>query len=214
LVSGGASSLLCLPRAGVPLPQKRAAVERLMAAGSSIVEINRLRRRLSAIKGGRLGRATRARLATLVLSDVPGDDPALVGSGPTIRNRPGDLAFVVGSNRGGLEAAAGEAADLGLAPRILRRRLSGEAREQGARFAGSARRLEPGEALLAGGETTVAIAKGSLRGRGGRNLEFALGAAAELAGTEGIAVLSAGSDGIDGTSRAAGAVADGKTLGR
>jgi len=214
LISGGTSSLVALPRPGLSLEQKRREVRRLMRSGASIVEINRLRKKLSAVKGGKLGRRTRARLATLVLSDVPGDDPALVGSGPTIRNRPGDLAFVVGSNRGGLEAAAGEAADLGLAPRILRRRLSGEAREQGARFAWSARRLEPGEALLAGGETTVAIAKGSLRGRGGRNLEFALGAAAELAGTEGIAVLSAGSDGIDGTSRAAGAVADGKTLGR
>jgi hydroxypyruvate reductase len=71
-----------------------------------------------------------------------------------------------------------------------------------------------GEVLLAGGETTVRISGRGLAGRGGRNLEFVLGAAIELDGTEGIAVLSAGSDGIDGSSRAAGAVADGGTLAR
>ena len=212
LISGGTSSLLTLPRPGLTLEAKRRAVQKLMRSGASIVEINRLRTSLSAIKGGRLGRRTAARLVTLVLSDVPGDRPALVGSGPTVRRRRGDVTLVVGSNRLGLEAAAREAREIGLRPRFSPRRLSGEAVEEGRRFARSAARLEPGQVLLAGGETTVKLAR--RHGRGGRNLEFALGAALTLEGEEGITVLAAGSDGIDGSSTAAGGLADGGTLSR
>jgi glycerate 2-kinase len=206
LVSGGTSSLLAMPRPGWTLERKRRAVRRLMLSGASIVQINRLRKSLSAVKGGKLGRKTSARLVTLVLSDVPGDDPALVGSGPTVRGRREDLTRVVASNRKGLEAAAREARKLGLAPRILRKRLSGEARREGEAFARVARRLGPRQALLAGGETTVTIQSG--HGRGGRNLEFALGAGLALEGSAAV-VLAAGSDGLDGSSRAAGACADG-----
>jgi glycerate-2-kinase len=212
LISGGASSLLCLPRPGITLARKRAAIEKLMASGASIVEINRLRKRLSAVKGGKLGRATRARLVTLVLSDVPGDDPALVGSGPTVRGRSGDITLVVGSNARGLEAAGKKCLEIGFEPIRRRRWLSGDAREQGARFARAALRLEPGSGLLGGGETAVTLSRHP--GRGGRSLEFALGAALELDGSEGIALLAAGSDGIDGASRAAGAFADGTTIKR
>jgi hydroxypyruvate reductase len=212
LISGGTSSLLTLPRPGLTLAAKRRAVRRLMRSGASIVAINRLRKSLSAVKGGRLGRRTSARLVTLVLSDVPGDSPALVGSGPTVRGRRGDVTRVVGSNRLGLEAAAREARERGLEPRLLRRRLSGEASEEGRKFARSAARLAPGQVLLAGGETTVKLA--GTHGRGGRNLEFALGAALALDGDPGITVLAAGSDGIDGSSKAAGALADGRTVAR
>lgn len=212
LVSGGASSLLAMPRRGVTLEAKRRAVRRLMRSGASIHEINRLRMSLSAVKGGKLGRSTRARLATLVLSDVAGDDPALVGSGPTIRGRRGDVVLVIGSNRLGLVAAAREARKLGLAPRLVRKRLSGEARSEGMRLAQAATKLGPGRVLLAGGETTVTIRETS--GRGGRNLEFALGAAIALDGSNRVLVLAAGSDGVDGSARAAGAFADGKTLAR
>jgi glycerate-2-kinase len=211
-VSGGASSLLALPRPGVTLGQKRRAVARLARSGASIREINRLRTSLSAVKGGALGRATKARLVTLVISDVPGDRPGLVGSGPTIRRRRGELVRVVGTNAMGLEAAAREARRLGLSPRIAPRRLAGEAREAGARLARRARKLSPGEALLAGGETTVALA--ARHGRGGRNLELALGAAREMEGVRGLLLLAAGSDGRDGSARATGACADGQTIAR
>lgn len=214
LISGGASSLLCLPRPGLSLEQKRRAVDRLVARGAPIEEVNRLRTRLSAVKGGRLGRATAARIVTLVLSDVPGDRPALVGSGPTVRRRRGDITLVVGWNALGLKAAAGQAASLGLQPRIARRRLVGQAREAGARFARRALRLAPGSVLLAGGETTVALGRRRGDRRGGRCLEFALGAAQMLAGRGGVAVLAAGSDGRDGSSRAAGAFVDGRTWAR
>jgi glycerate-2-kinase len=212
LVSGGTSALLAMPRRGVTLEAKRRAVSRLAATGASIIEINRLRTRLSAIKGGGLGRATKARLVTLVLSDVPGDRPAAVGSGPTIRGRKGDLVVVVGSNTRGLEAAAAHARRQGFHPRFQRASLSGEARLAGAAFARRAKRLQPGGALLAGGETTVSLS--AARGRGGRNLEFALGAGLEIEGEEGLMILAAGSDGRDGSSRAAGAFADGFTKSR
>ncbi|HKD11158.1 MAG TPA: DUF4147 domain-containing protein [Thermoanaerobaculia bacterium] len=212
LISGGASSLLCLPRAGLTLPGKRAAIRKLMSAGASIVEINRVRKKLSAIKGGKLGRATPARLITLVLSDVPGDDPEMVGSGPTVRRRAGDITVVVGSNRSGLAAAARAAARRGWTARLKAGRLDGEASETGRRFALEALRLPPGGVLLAGGETTVRLSERS--GIGGRNLEFALGAAHALEGAGDVAILAAGSDGIDGSSRAAGAVVDGTSIAR
>ncbi|MGH9369463.1 MAG: DUF4147 domain-containing protein, partial [Thermoanaerobaculia bacterium] len=212
LVSGGASSLLALPRRGVTLGEKRRAVARLAARGASILEVNRLRSSLSAVKGGGLGRATPARLVTLVLSDVPGDRPGAVGSGPTIRGGRGDVVRVVGTNAVALAAAAAEARRRGLAVRVARGRLAGEAREAGARFARRAKRLRAGEALLAGGETTVTLP--ARHGRGGRNLEFALGAGLEMAGERGLTLLAAGSDGHDGSSRAAGAIADGSTLDR
>ncbi len=212
LVSGGASSLLALPREGVTLSAKKRAVDALVRSGASILEINRLRTSLSAIKGGKLGRATRARLVTLVLSDVPGDRAASVGSGPTVRGRRGDIVRVVGSNRAALEAAAREARRLGLAVRRWKTRLSGEAQRVGRRLAREARRLPPRSLLLAGGETVVTRA--AARGRGGRSLELALGAAIELDGSDGVTLLAAGSDGKDGSSAAAGAFADGRTLAR
>lgn len=217
LVSGGASSLLCVPRPGIPLAQKRSRIRRLARSGASIRELNALRTRLSAIKGGRLGRATAARLATLVLSDVPGDDPALVGSGPTVRGERGDIVRVVGSNATGLAAAAAAARREGMVPVRRTRRLEGEASEEGRRVARRALSLAPGEVLLAGGETTVDLGRGSGRGgrdgRGGRSLELALAAAEVLAGSD-VALLAVASDGIDGSSGAAGAFVDGRTIGR
>lgn len=212
LLSGGSSSLLCLPRAGITLAQKRRAVRRLIRSGADIEEVNRLRTALSGIKGGKLGRATPAQLVTLLISDVPGDRPALVGSGPTIRNRRGDLTRVVASNRAGLAGAARAASRLGLDPRTRRERLEGEAREVGRRLGREVARLAHGEALLAGGETTVTL--GRIHGRGGRNLEVALAAAEEIEGLAGAALLAAGSDGRDGSSKAAGALVDGSTIAR
>ena len=212
LISGGTSSLLAKPRPGLSLAAKRAAIRRLASSGASIVELNRLRSRLSAVKAGKLGRSTSARIVSLVLSDVPGGDAALVGSGPTVRGRRGDRTLVVASNRSGLLASAAEASRRGLAPRVFRRRLAGEAFEEGRRFARAAARLAPGDVLIAGGETTVTLS--DRPGTGGRNLEFALGAAGELRGTRDIAVLAAGSDGVDGNSRAAGAFASGATMHR
>lgn len=85
LISGGGSSLLTLPLPGAVLDDKRAINRALLASGASISEINCVRRHLSAIKGGRLAAACHpARVVTLAISDVPGDDPIDIASGPTV----------------------------------------------------------------------------------------------------------------------------------
>src|SRR5574340_524234 len=85
LMSGGASALLALPAPGITLEDKQAVNRALLHSGASIDEMNCVRKHLSAIKGGRLAAAAHpARVVTLVISDVPGDDPAVIGSGPTV----------------------------------------------------------------------------------------------------------------------------------
>lgn len=84
LISGGGSSLLALPATGISLADKQGINRALLKSGATIDEINRVRKHLSAIKGGRLGLAcTPARLLTLAVSDVPGNDSATIASGPT-----------------------------------------------------------------------------------------------------------------------------------
>lgn len=85
LMSGGASALLAAPAAGLTLLDKQAVNRALLACGANIVEMNCVRKHLSAIKGGRLAAAAApAKVVTLAISDVPGDDPAVIGSGPTV----------------------------------------------------------------------------------------------------------------------------------
>ena len=85
LVSGGASSLLALPAPGITLAEKQAINGALLRSGAAIDEMNCVRKHLSAIKGGRLAAACApARVVTLLVSDVPGDSPAVIGSGPTV----------------------------------------------------------------------------------------------------------------------------------
>ena len=84
LLSGGGSSLMCLPPAGVTLEEKQTLSGRLLSSGATIQEINCVRKHLSRIKGGRLAMASPAPVFTLAISDVPGDDPAVIASGPTV----------------------------------------------------------------------------------------------------------------------------------
>ena len=85
LMSGGASALVALPAPGLTLADKQAINRALLACGANITEMNAVRKHLSAIKGGRLAAAAApARVVTLAISDVPGDDPAVIGSGPTV----------------------------------------------------------------------------------------------------------------------------------
>jgi hydroxypyruvate reductase len=235
LLSGGASSLACLPARGLGLEEKRRLTAALLRSGAGIGEINCVRRHLSAFKGGRLGLAARpARLATLAISDVLGDAPEDIGSGPTVADAttvgdakavlrrygieppaqgwaesakavPGDYR-VVASGTGALAAAAREARRLGYAPVVLECR--GEAREIGQAHAALALAAAPRTALITGGELTVTVRGG---GSGGPNQEYALAAAAALAGSS-VRGLAADSDGIDGPSEAAGAFFDGTSV--
>jgi glycerate 2-kinase len=85
LISGGASATLIAPAEGVSLAEKQAVTRALLRCGAAIGEINTVRKHLSSIKGGRLAaRAQPARVVTLAISDVPGDDPTVIGSGPTV----------------------------------------------------------------------------------------------------------------------------------
>ena len=85
LVSGGGSALLTLPASGLTLADKQGVTQALLRSGATIGEINTVRKHLSAIKGGRLAAAAApARVVTLAISDVPGDDPAVIASGPTV----------------------------------------------------------------------------------------------------------------------------------
>lgn len=137
--------------------------------------------------------------------------------------KPGDPVFtltrpvIIGDIRQALAAAAEEARTQGFRPVLLSESVEGEARVVGAELGRMAREARAGRfgpppvCLLQGGETTVTV-RG--RGRGGRNQEVALGAALEVAGIPGVLILSAGTDGTDGPTDAAGAVADGTTLER
>jgi hydroxypyruvate reductase len=84
LLSGGASALWAAPAAGLDLAAKTALTRGLLKSGADIYEMNTVRRHISRIKGGRLRKATVARMLTLAVSDVPRDDPATIGSGPTV----------------------------------------------------------------------------------------------------------------------------------
>jgi glycerate 2-kinase len=84
LISGGGSSLLALPADGLTIDDKQAVAKALLKSGAAIGEMNAVRKHLSAIKGGRLVAATQARVVSLVISDVPGDDLSVIASGPTV----------------------------------------------------------------------------------------------------------------------------------
>ncbi|MBL9051936.1 MAG: glycerate kinase [Tabrizicola sp.] len=85
LISGGASALLCAPAEGMTLAEKQAVNAELLASGAPISAMNTVRKHLSRVKGGQLAAAAYpARMLALMISDVPGDDPAFIGSGPTV----------------------------------------------------------------------------------------------------------------------------------
>jgi hydroxypyruvate reductase len=126
--------------------------------------------------------------------------------------------LIVGSNIQALEAARSEARVLGLTPMILSSSIEGETREIARMHAALAREvrtsgnpMKPPACLISGGETTVTL-RGS--GKGGRNQEFVLAAALDIGGLPQTVILSAGTDGTDGPTDAAGAIADGDTCAR
>ena len=264
-VSGGASALLGAPAEPVTLRDKQRTTELLLRAGATIQELNAVRKHLSTLKGGQLAAlAYPATVVGLLLSDVIGDPPDVIGSGLTAPDpstfgdaiavlakfkllrrvptsvrvrleagvrgevpetpKPGDQLFarvhhvLIGSNRLALEAAAREATVRGYRPLILSATMQGETREVARVHAEILREVVTSgkpvalpTCILSGGETTVTV-RGN--GKGGRNQEFALAAAIALARIPRVLVLSAGTDGSDGPTDAAGAIATGQTLER
>jgi hydroxypyruvate reductase len=212
LISGGASALLVLPVPGVTREDKVFLNKALLESGAPIGTMNRIRKALSQIKGGKLAAAARpARLVTLAISDVPGDDPAIIGSGPTWYE--GADYRMIATPAMALTAAADFARARNIPVRMLGDDLEGEAAELGRDMAALALRETGPLLLLSGGETTVTIGR-EKPGRGGRNTEFLLGLAVGLAGARHIWAVAGDSDGIDGTEDAAGAVIGPDTLAR
>jgi hydroxypyruvate reductase len=204
LISGGASALLALPGPGLTLEDKQLVARALLASGAPIGTMNRVRKALSGVKGGKLAAACApARLVTLAISDVPGDDPAVIGSGPTWVE--GADYRMIATPGMALAAAAEFCAANGMKARILGDAIEGEASEVGREMAAMALRETGPVVLLSGGETTVTIDTGK-PGRGGRNTEFLLSLAIGLNGAGNIYAIAGDSDGIDGTEDAAGAL--------
>ena len=209
LISGGASALLTLPAPGLTLDDKKLVNKALLASGAPISTMNRIRKQLSAIKGGKLAAACApAKLVTLAISDVPGDSPAIIGSGPTWYE--GADYRLIATPMMALEATAKKAS---MPYKILGDALEGESAELGREMAALALRETGPMLLLSGGETTVTIDNGK-PGRGGRNTEFLLSLAIALNGAKNISALAGDSDGIDGTEDAAGAIITPDTLAR
>ena len=243
LLSGGGSALFEQPL--LPLADLQDITRELLAAGADIVEINTVRKRLSAVKGGRFAaHCAPARVFSIVLSDIVGDPLDMIASGPACPDRstcaqaiavaekyrlhlspharallcqetPKALTNVTtkitGSVRALCAAAEKECRALGYEPFLLTDCLTCEAREAGS-FLASVARTHAGEgrslAFLAGGETVVHL-RGT--GKGGRNQELALSAALGIEGISNVLIASAGSDGTDGPTDAAGGIVDGGT---
>lgn len=265
LLSGGASALMPLPAGALSLEDKQDISAALLTCGAAIHEINTVRKHLSAIKGGRLAAAVcPARLVSLAMSDVVGDNAEVIASGPTVPDpgtfqqsleiierfalgekipqtalahlksgaageitetpEPGDGIFknaryiLAGCNMDALKEAARKAQRRGWPPVILSDTVAGEACDAAAAHAALIWKIKAGHhsvhppvCLLSGGETTVTV-KGN--GKGGRNQEFCLKCAMDIDGADGVVVMSAGTDGTDGPTDAAGAVVDAATVRR
>src|SRR5688572_7618740 len=228
LISGGGSSLLSLPASGVTIGELKSLTAKLLKSGADIREMNTVRKHLSAIQGGRLAAASRAPVVALIISDVVGDDPMHIASGPcapdptTVEDAKAILAKyriefrgpfsespksmkaenkVVATARGSLEAAAEVFRRHQYKPIILGDHITGEARDVGREMAELARRTRGPAVLISGGECTVTIEGEG--GRGGRCTEFLLSLGVQ---TGGIWAIAADTDGIDGTEDNAGAI--------
>lgn len=243
LVSGGGSALFELPL--IPLEELQGITQQLLACGADIVEINTIRKRLSAVKGGRFAKlCAPAKVYSVILSDIIGDPLDMIASGPTFpdttergkaedivekyglllsaeakralqedlpKELPNAKCFVTGSVKELCRAAAEASSHLGYKTTILTDTLCCEAKDAGS-FLASIAKSHAGDgcakAFIAGGETVVHL---SGKGKGGRNQELAISAAAGIAGIKNVVIFSIGSDGTDGPTDAAGGIVDGET---
>jgi glycerate 2-kinase len=213
LISGGASSLVEVLETGVSFADLEQLTSRGLAEGISIGELNARRARLSRIKGGRLTARLRGRRAcALFLSDVPGDDPAVIGSGLLGPAGPDQVErLVVASNAHAVEGVAAAAAERGLEVRVSPRRFDDNALRLAVRFAHELY-LNKEQVWVWGGESTVELPEDP--GRGGRNQHLALAAAKLIAGQPDLMLLAAGTDGTDGVTDDAGGLVDADTCAR
>ncbi len=235
LLSGGTSALVEAPIAGVTLALWQQVNSWLLASGLPITAINRVRSALSRIKGGGLGaRLVGRTVRVLLISDVPGDDPAVIGSGPLWTPPTTPLPAlpewiqallptaapaapphfpheIIATNAAARSAAAAAARAAGWAVVDHGAGLHAELPTVVARIAAELDGLAPGLHLW-GGEPTVRLPPEP--GRGGRAQTLALGLAQHIAGRADVTILVAGTDGSDGPTEDAGALVDGGTIAR
>ncbi|MBI4144659.1 DUF4147 domain-containing protein [Candidatus Woesearchaeota archaeon] len=234
LFSGGGSALFSDPR--INLNQYQNLMRRMLTSGATIQEFNTVRKHVDSVKGGRFAEhCFPANVVTLLVSDVPGNDPAFIASGPTVPDTttakdaqrilakhglpqvtvsetPKDSTLfrkvrniIVLDNEKAVDAMKAEASRLRLKPVVLSTNVTGEARDVGKRLLA---KLGKRTAVIAAGETTVTV-RG--KGKGGRNQELVLGSVEALSTMKNTCLASMGTDGRD-NSDAAGAIADEKTL--
>lgn len=214
LVSGGSSSLVESLREGVTLDDLRTLNRQGLAAGWDIGTLNAQRARLSRIKAGGISRLLGDRTAiALFISDVPGDDPEVIGSGLLGRGDREDRIqrHVVANAESAVLAAVAAAQSRGLEFEARSKRVDGEAEEVARAFV-EALRATAADGLVWAGESTVKLPASF--GHGGRNTHLALGMARLLKPDEPLTILAAGTDGTDGATSDAGAVIDAQTLER
>jgi hydroxypyruvate reductase len=215
LVSGGASSLAESLRESVTFDDLAALNTRGLAAGWDIGTLNAERTKLSRIKGGGIARLLSGRPAlALFISDVPDDDPDVIGSGLLGRDAGMPDAIgrhVVASVDHAVHAVRAAAEARGLDVETRAGRFAGDAARVAREFVESLRST-PAAVLVWGGESTVELP--AHHGRGGRNTHLALGVARMLRADESLMILSAGTDGTDGPTSDAGAIVDGGTAER
>ena len=241
LISGGSSALVEVLPDGMDLADLQRINSYMLAAGMSIHAMNRVRQAISLIKGGRLLRFVGDRpVMNLLLSDVPGDDPAVIGSGlliPTsqpsdifatlpdeirslLQSQPDDQnteyrarvrTAIVGDNQMACAAAAKCARDKAYAVTVYDGYLTADVKEVADQIMTQFNAAAPG-IYIWGGEPTVCLPEKP--GRGGRNQHLALLLARRIRQTENIHILVAATDGSDGPGDDAGALVDGYTVQR
>jgi len=217
LISGGASALVDVLAPGFTLADLRQLNTTGLASGEQIGELNARRRRISKLKGGGLTALLRGRPAlALFVSDVPGDDPAVIGSGilgpvTAADSVPEDAVTrrIIARIEDAMQAVGKRAADL--RTWISDTRFAGDADRLAVRLTHELW-LSDAQVCVWGGESVVRLP--AQPGRGGRNQHLALAAARLIAGLDDLLFLAAGTDGTDGPTEEAGALVDGETCGR
>jgi glycerate 2-kinase len=212
LVSGGASALAEYPVEGHTLEDLITLNQRLLATGLDIGAMNVERRKFSQIKGGGLLAGFNGQsVQVLAISDVPGDDLAVIGSGIGDAPASHELTFdaqIVASNAHARAASVTAAQELGLTVQANEEALHDDLENLAAMLGPRLRNMAAG-VMIFGGEPTVVLPPNP--GQGGRNQALALALAREIAGTTGITVIVGGTDGSDGPTDAAGGIVDGTT---
>jgi glycerate 2-kinase len=215
LISGGASSLVEVLEEGVTFEQLGRLNAEGLASGIPIGELNARRSKLSRIKGGGVARLLGDRPGrALFISDVPSDDPAVIGSGvlgPAPDHPDRIERTIVASLDHAVDGVCVTAEKLGLDVRRPACRFDDDAARLAVRFTHELH-LNAAQVCVWGGESTVQLPPNP--GRGGRNQHLALAAARLLAGQSNMMLLSAGTDGTDGVTDDAGALVDSETCAR